>query len=175
MFLALSSTALVFAQDTPNKKQQFNGTWIFDAKKSNVGSNVKRLYKNQTLEITYSEPELRIVKTQTMDGKTKSAALLFFTDNRGEKNRPYPFNETLEITSNTTWEKDKLVRKFAIKVYNSGNPAEDVKSQEIYIISEDGETLTIVEETQPGSILNLSPAENGEITASKRVYKRKTK
>src|SRR5215204_817482 len=129
-FLILSLAGFAAAQDNSDKKQKFNGIWIFDAKKSDVGSNGKRLYKGQILEISYNEPELKIAKTQTMEGKAKTVTLLFYTDNRGEKNKPYPFNETLEIASNTAWSKDTIVRKFTINVYNSGNLTSGLKNQE---------------------------------------------
>lgn len=137
-----------FAQDALNASngQRFNGTWIFDVKKSD--RSYKDLYKGQILEISYKEPELKLVKTQTMRNQTKSATMILFTDNRGETNEPYPFGN-LQVKSNTVWDKDRLIRTYTIKIYKAGTTQVigGSTSKETWATSEDGETLTIIVES----------------------------
>ena len=181
LFVLLSLSTQAFAQGVMNadRRQGFNGMWIFDAKRSYPG--YKALYEGQTLEISYSEPELKIVRTMTRMNETtrlketKSATLVLYPDNRGEKNRPYPFNETLEVESKTVWVKDILVRTFMIKFYQSGEVVGGDTTQESYVISEDGETLTIIEESR-SKITTDSPygkLKNDSKGKAKLVYKRK--
>jgi hypothetical protein len=121
------------------------------------------------------------VKTQsrinetTRINETKSATLVFYSDNRGEKNRPYPFNDALEVQSNTVWVKDILVRTFMIKWYKSGKVVGGTTTQQSHVISEDGETLTIIEESRSKI---TTDSQYGELKTDnkgklKLVYKRK--
>lgn len=175
LFFILILAMQAFGQDVvnANKKLHFNGTWIFDTKKTDLRS--KDLYKGETLEISYKEPELKIVKTLTIGNETKSATLILFTDNRGEKNRPYPFNQRLEVTSNTGWDKDSLIRTYTTKFYKSGKVVGGATTKETYAISEDGNALTIIDEsdvkiTSDSPYGELKTDQKGKI---KLVYKRK--
>ena len=172
----VSLTTFAFAQDNNSNTvgQKFNGTWIFDAEKSDMHFGLKEIYSGQTLVISYNEPELKLIKTQTTDGETKSVTIIFYTDNRGEKNKPFPFSQNLEIVSNTLWEKDVLVRIYTDKVKSKKVDIKD-KTKEVYFISADGETLTISQESK-GKITTFSS--NGAITTKDSgkmlwVYKRK--
>lgn len=175
--LLLLTTVSAFAQDKASvlDKTKLNGTWIFDAKASKADSYTKERYKGQDLTITYVIPELKIVEPRTRDGKTLYATLVFYTDGRGEKNKPYAFNENFESESVTTWENDVLVRKYKINVYNSDKVVGDVKHVEKYTLSQDGTILTIVDEikadfTTDSAYGKLTTDESGKI---RRVYKKK--
>jgi len=165
---------LAFAQDaiTANGRHRVNGTWIFDEKRTDL--RYKDLYRGETLEISYNDPELRIIRTLIGKNETKSATLILFTDNRGEKNRPYPFNQGLEVASDTGWDKNSLIRTYTIKYYKSGKVVGGGTTKETYAISEDGNTLTIIEESRvkftSSSLYEPRIDDKGK---SKRVYARK--
>ena len=165
-----------------SNRQRFKGTWIFDMKKSDVHQVMKERYEGQTLELSYNEPELRMTKTQarinpkTKTRETKAVELVFFTDNRGEKNRPNAFLQDFEVTSNSFWSKDVLIRNYTIKTYQSGKVVGGFSVEETYTLSDDANTLTIVEASR-SRILTDSP--NGELRTGgkdkiKFVYVRKT-
>ena len=151
LFILVLATQ-VFGQDAGNAdiRQKFNGTWIFDTRNSD--RKYKDLYNGQSFEISYNEPELKIVTTRTMkfkknEDETKSATWTLFTDNRGETNNPYPFNQGLEIKSKTVWDKDRLIRNYTVKIYKEGKVIGGHTIKETYTISEDGNTLTILTES----------------------------
>lgn len=143
LFFILILATPAFGQDAviANDRQKFSGIWILDAKKSDRA--FRDIYKGQTLEISHNEPELKIVKTYTFQNQPRTATLVLFTDNRGEKNI-----DRLEITSNTFWEKNNLIRTYTIKIYNSGKVVGGHAVKETYTISEDGETLTMLAESR---------------------------
>jgi hypothetical protein len=116
----------ISAQDTTNvsDRLRFNGIWVFDSEKSEMAPILKEIRKGETLEIVFAGPELRIVKAQTRNGRTKSVTLLFYGDNREEKNQPFPFNEQLEIVSHSAWEKNVLVRHYVTKSTSLGRQLE---------------------------------------------------
>lgn len=154
---------------------KLNGTWIFDTKASKADSYMQERYKDQDLTITYIEPELKIIEPSTRDGKTLNATLVFYTDGRGEKNRPYAFNQNVEVESVTTLENDSLVRKYKTNVYNRGKLVGDIKHVQKYALSPDGATLTIIEETKANFTTDsrYGKLTTNESSEKKRVYKKK--
>lgn len=175
--LLLLTTVSMSAQDKTSTldKTKLNGIWVFDAKASKADSYTKERYKGQDLTITYIEPELRIIEPRTKDGKTLNATFIFFTDGRGEKNKPYAFNENFESSSITTWESEVLVRKYKINVYNSGKIVGGINHVEKYTLSQDGSTLTITVESKADFTTDspygkLTTDESGKV---KRLYRRK--
>ena len=156
--------------DLVTKRARFAGTWLYDTKRSTSG--LEDLYGSERLEITYTEPEFRIVRRLTLKKETKTASIIFFVDNRGEANRPFPFNQDSEVMSNSKWKDDVLERIYAVKMYQSGKVTGGVLTKESYSVSSDGNTLTITSEIHA----DLPPApgqdENMGKSKSKRVYKR---
>ena len=74
----LALTVISFSQSNEQvlKRGKFAGEWKFDPLRSTVGPEDKN--RSETLEISYTLPELRIVKTQSKSyGETKSVVNTF--------------------------------------------------------------------------------------------------
>ena len=168
----ISAAAQEKKTDQSLNRANFNGTWIFDGKKSNLGDPLQALYQERMLVISYTGQEFKIVKTQIQLGETRSANLVFYTDDRGEKNRPYPFNQLFEIRSQTVWEKDVLVRSYKIKAYLDGKEVDDVEASEEYKLSDEGKTLIIYGRTKFPKEFGFKNSEGG-FGKSKIVYRKK--
>lgn len=177
--LLLLMTVGVFPQtkSTVIDKTKFNGVWVFDAKASKADSETKKRYKGQDLNITYAEPELKIIEPRTRDSETRYATVVFFTDGRGETTKPYAFNQNAEFDSVTNWENNILVRRYVIPINYSSKQAGGIKYTEKYSLSEDGMTLTIITESKMDAdatklLLNKKPSTN-EANVITRVYRKK--
>ena len=168
----LSAPAPEKEKDETLNRANFAGTWIYDAKKSSLGNTLEALNTDQSLVISYAEPEFKIVKTQIKLGETRSANLIYYTDKRGEKNKPYPFNQLFEIESQTVWKKDVLVSSYKMKFYLNDRDAGYTETIEKYKLSKDGKTLTIISELTMPRIIGLGNASFIGGTA-KKVYRKK--
>jgi hypothetical protein len=180
MLSLLLLSIVSFAQDNTKAidRQSFVGTWIFDEKASDAHPHLEELYNGQILKITVKESEFKIVETQIMNipkimingvlvkkGEKRSATIIFYTDNRGEVNKPYPFNQNAEVTSKTEWNKNILVRNYKTDIYRSGKLEGDIKSTETYSVSKDGKALTVTTKTR-------TTFANNESGKTKLVYNR---
>lgn len=177
VLLGLTCSGFSQSDATTSGKMKFNGTWVFDAKQSKADSYYKKLYKGQDLQISYVEPEFKIIEPRTRDGETRHATSIFFTDGRGEQNKPYAFNQDAIIDSITKWENDVLVRKYKIPLNLNGQPAGASSYVEKYSISSDGLILTIIREFSMDAeaakaMLNKEPKDSEKVIV-KRVYRKK--
>lgn len=174
LFLVVVPTLLAHPQNAVDfsDRQRFNGKWMFDATKSD--SKIKDLYRGEILEISYNDPELKMVRVQTRDNETRSATIILFTDNRGEKNRPYAFNDRFEIESKTLWAQNILGRTYAIKMYNSGKDVGRTTVRETYSLSKDGNSLIVIDESRTviSTDSRYGTLNTNDKGKSKRVYVR---
>jgi hypothetical protein len=171
----LSVSAQEKKTDETLNRANFAGTWIYDAKKSNLGNGLDALYTDQSLVISYVEPEFKIVKTQIKLGETRSTDLIYYTDKRGERNKPYPFNQLIETESQTFWKKDVLMSGYKIKVYLGDREIGYSETVEKYKLSKDGKTLTIISELRFPSIPSMSGFGNLSFMGgtAKKIYRKK--
>jgi hypothetical protein len=112
-----------------------------------------------------------VITRTRKSGEEKSATLILYTDSRGEKNLPIPFNQNLEVESNTVWVKDSLARTFTVKLHQKGKVVGGITTRQTYTLSKDGNTLTIVEESRAKAKTIM---ETDDKWKSKEVYKRAT-
>lgn len=158
----------IAAQDKPEAANpNFSGTWIFDAKASRVDESFKRDFKDYTLVIVHTEPEIKITRSAVLKNENVSAELILYTDKRGEKNRPYFRVKTQEAVSKTFWKKGVLVSETTEKFAENVNWRVD--STDRYVLSEDKKTLTINIRTN-SNILSPSSFSDGN---SKWVFRKK--
>lgn len=143
--LALTMTSFSQANDPAIKRGKFAGEWKFDPLKSTVGPEDKN--RSETLEISYTEPELRILKTQSKsDGETKTVVNTFYTNEKGEVNQPYPFLPGTQEKTITKWTDDVLYIQGQVGKTGKNGPKDLViDSKRWYSLSDDGYTLTIKE------------------------------
>jgi hypothetical protein len=165
---------ILFAQNSNiQTKPDFSGTWLLDKKKSILNDLVRQRYEDYTLTISQSEPELKITKSAIYNGKNKSVTLVFYTDNRGEKNNPHFGAPNIEVESKTHWKDSVLVRTYTNKSSVNGT---EIKSDvaEKYELSKDGKTLTITEYFYLNSISPANQLENmpDKVTA-KWIFRKK--
>lgn len=147
------------------------GKWLFDSKKS---SGPDSQHKGEVLVITYEDPALTIERTLTLKKETKSATIVLFTDKRGEKNKPYPFTPSRELSSITEWQDGILVRLYNMERVPSevGRPPNLVQMKESYELKDGGEVLVVTISPLPRSRVDvLDPAYQLGSTV-KRVYRR---
>jgi hypothetical protein len=132
----------IAAQDrSPTANPNFTGTWIFDAKASQVASDFKRDFKDYTLVIVHAEPEIKITRSAVFRNENISADLILYSDRRGEKNQPYFRVKTQEVASKSFWKKGALVRESTETLLPDVNA--QIRTTEKYILSEDKKTLII--------------------------------
>jgi hypothetical protein len=132
----------IAAQDkSPQANPDFTGTWIFDAKASQVSADFKRDFKDYTLVIVHNEPQIKITRSAVLKNENVSAELILYTDKRGEKNRPYFRVVKQEAVSKTFWKKGVLVSETTEKF--AENIDWRIDSTDKYILSEDKKTLII--------------------------------
>jgi hypothetical protein len=162
--LLLSFGAAAQEQANPN----FSGTWIFDAKSSRVSDDFKKEFKDYTLVIIHTEPEIKITRSAVLKNENGSADLILYTDKRGEKNRPYFRVTAQEAVSKTFWKKGVLVSESIEKFPESIDWR--LQRTEKYSLSEDKKTLTLNVTTNNNSAGQLITSSDGSY---KWVFRRK--
>lgn len=185
--------ASVFAQSQADasNRMRFEGTWLFDAKESNVNPRIQKYYEGQTLTISYTNPEIKIIERRFVknskyyyDGtniKKKHARIieiLLFTDKRGETNKPYVFNPKIQVASQTEWNEDVLVRTFEIMLVSvngrNGRTVSESQNKEFYSVSKDGKILTITMKSEFGSIsVDQESFNTDNLGEIKLIYRKK--
>ena len=136
-------TLTVSAQKPPDKtvtKPDFTGTWEYVERDSP--------FKDRVLVITHTGDEISMVESYVFKNDSYTQKATLYTDNRGETNvRHMPGGGPLsEITSNTSWKKNKLFRKlrYAYMMENRGMRYKvTVDEEQTWSLSEDGDTLTV--------------------------------
>ena len=143
--LALAVTSFSQANGQVLKRGKFTGEWKLDPVKSTVGPEDEN--RSETLEISYTEPEMKIVKTQSKsDGETKSVVNTLNTNGKGEVNQPYPFLPDTQEKTITKWNDDVLFIQGQVGKAGKKGPNDFyIDSKRWYSLSDDGNTLTIKE------------------------------
>ena len=167
VFLAFAG--LADAQSSVDKKPGVSivGKWTFDSKKS---SEQNPEHKGEMLVITYDDPTLTIERSLTLKKETKTATIVLFTDKRGEKNRPFPFDPGQELSSTTEWQDKTLVRLYNME--RVGKPSNILRMKESYELKDGGNLLVVTDRPLPGtSVEGLDPVIQRRMII-KRVYRR---
>src|ERR1035438_4258925 len=128
---AVTAKAAVATPASPGAKPNFTGAWKLDVTKSDFG--VLPPDNSRTYVIDHNDPVLKIaVSADTAQGK-QDFTLNFTTDGKEATNR----SAGLELKSILTWESSTLVDNTKLKYQD-----QDVLIKEIWLLSDDGKTLT---------------------------------
>jgi hypothetical protein len=132
---------------TPPPKPDLSGVWAFDPSRSNVGKNSAY---NVEITITHHDPELKMLRKLTLNGKTEQKELTYFTDGRGETNPTTVWLATSpdgksphakDTESRTIWSRDRIViRSHFSTTVGIHRSEEDLVDE--WKLSADGKTLT---------------------------------
>lgn len=138
----LCTVANIGAINAAPVKVNLSGNWTLDISRSNFGRLASSQFSNakMTLKISHREPELKIVRSASMNGQTRNHNLNYFTDGRGETNANLLSNE--QMRSKTKWEGAKLISRSSSSMSFNGQSVnlETIEKREL---SADGKTLTI--------------------------------
>lgn len=135
--MLLVNVSSASAQTKPN----FSGTWSLDKSRSNFGRLAKEAANVKiTLKITHREPEVKMVRSGSLNGQGGAQNITYFTDGRGESNPGLLNNST--ANSKTKWEGAKLSSRSLTSLSFNGETfqLETIERREL---STDGKTLTI--------------------------------
>ena len=135
--LVLCLLSLAFAPAKPN----FSGTWALDKSRSNFGRLAKEAANiHISLKITHREPEVKMIRSGSLNEVKGTQNLTYFTDERGESNPGLLTNTTAQ--SKTKWEGTRLTSRSLSSVTFNGQ-AFQIETIERRELSVDGKTLTI--------------------------------
>ncbi|MEW6127072.1 MAG: hypothetical protein AB1757_08535 [Acidobacteriota bacterium] len=131
-----------------------SGTWVLDKSRSNFGRFAKDAANAKiTLRISHKEPTVRMTRSGSLNGESRSQSLTYYTDGRGETNPGLLSSSSAK--SKTKWEGAKLVTHSYATV-SMGNESIQVETIERRELSSDGKTLTVsVTATSPRGLENL--------------------
>lgn len=165
IFILLAAVVFTsLAQGNKSKpKPDFSGTWEFDSKRSNVGKSNSSGPPEQ-ITITHHDPELKIRKTVTVNGRKEERELTYYTDGRGETNPTTAWltanpgsdvGRPAETTSKTSWSGEKVVTR-SVFLPRSSTAIIEFEITVERRISSDGKTLTETTHTKakPDSMSN---------------------
>jgi len=142
----LSLAAWCAAQDgkgkAPAARPDFSGNWVLDHAKSSLGPLERALSNAEvTLVIAHKDPELKISRKASLNGREQSQILTYYSDGRGEMNPPV-FGSA-EVKTKTKWDKTKLVSDASTSINTPRGDAIHIDTTEKRELSADGNTLTI--------------------------------
>jgi hypothetical protein len=128
-------------------KPDFSGTWILDESQSFVRTDSGRI-SDYTLTIEHREPEIKMAKRFKVGNKDYSIDTIYYTDGRPEyDSQAKKWDSSPEIK----WSGKKLVRR--TRVFAELSARIQIVTDEIWSLSEDGQTLTRSIETYgPGAL-----------------------
>jgi len=133
----------VKVESSVNKKRaNLAGNWILDMSKSDLGSlKPDLLYDSLTLLISYQEPKITITRKLIKNKHGRVQQLVYYTDERGEKNPTFTGKRTIE--SKTKWDGTLLLVK-GIMLAPTGGDIITQETTEKWEISADGTMLVQV-------------------------------
>ena len=145
LILMLPLAALCVAQErakSSSPRPDFSGNWVLDHSKSSLGFLERPLANAEvTLVVTHKEPELKISRKASLNGREQAQILIYYSDGRGETN-PAIIGPT-ETKTKTKWDKAKLVSDASETIKTPRGDVIHVDSSEKRDLSADGNTLTI--------------------------------
>ena len=139
--LLLCLLASSAAGDGKKKHPDLSGTWQIDHAKSEYGEWSDRPLSRaeSTLVIAHADPELKIRRTLSLNGREEVKEFIYYTDGRGETN-PATLGAG-EVKSKTRWDGDKVVAEAHVTRQGAGGNYELNVTQK-WQVSSDGKTLT---------------------------------
>ncbi|MCA1592320.1 MAG: hypothetical protein LC754_06655 [Acidobacteria bacterium] len=145
--LLLACVSVCAAKDDKTKgavksRPDLSGTWGRDKSKSDFGmlASSPAAKADETLTITQNEPEIKITRTLSLNGREEVQALVYYTDGRGETN-PSTLGR-IGVKSKTKWDGGKLVSESKLTHESPRGGTFSIDSTEKWQLSSDGKTLT---------------------------------
>ena len=134
-------TVVCFAQGKEKKKSSpkpdLTGAWVLDEANSTTGPSEKDRVTDYTLTITHHEPEIKMSKRYRQGGREVVDDVTYYTDGRPEYSS---LRGVRDPEPTTRWRGRRLVRR---SVKETGGPLKlRVETEEEWVLSEDGRTLT---------------------------------
>jgi len=127
---------------TPTRAHpDFSGTWTLDPAKSEG----PMIPTSATLKITQDEKSMKIERTVTMMGTTRSTTSNYALDGSPSKNTVSAQGQSVDFNSTATWSENVLVIKTTADF--GGSP---FSGTERYSLSDDKKTLVIAGEASVG-------------------------
>ena len=151
----------------PAAKPNLAGTWEYAGRDSP--------FKDRVLVITETDDEMNMVESYVFKNDPYTHNTTYYTDNRGEVNlKQFPGGgPPSQMISNTRWKKGKLSQllRYAYIMESRGMRYKvTVDEEQIWSLSEDGETLTVnVRSKRDAPAIAPIPIP----TTGKSVYRRK--
>jgi hypothetical protein len=118
----------------------FSGTWQLVRSKSDFGAFSDRplARADSTLVVEHKDPELKIKRTLSLDGREEVKEFAYYTDGRGETNQATI--SVGEVTSKTQWVGDRVVAEARIERRGQSGPYRLDVTQK-WQVSSDGKGL----------------------------------
>lgn len=139
----LLACAAAAAQEKKGEKSRpdLSGTWQLDRGKSDFGPFSERplARADSTLAVEHKDPELKIRRTLSLNGRQEVKEFAYYADERGETN-PAALGAG-EVRSKTRWDGDKLVAEALVTRKGQQGPYE-LNITQRWQVSSDGKTLT---------------------------------
>ena len=147
--LLCAATLCATAQDDKKKSvnqtgPDLSGTWVLDRVKSKIDEREFRKNGSITLIVSHHEPEIKVTRKLTLNGRQQTQELVYYSDGRGELNPEFNRNYLTGkdvVRTTTKWEKGKLIVK-AIYRRKSPEGIFEMETFEKWEVSSDGTTLT---------------------------------
>jgi hypothetical protein len=164
-FVLFAFTAI--AQNS-SARPDLSGTWEYVERGSD--------FKDRVLMITQNGDEINAVETYVFRGDPFTQRTTIYADDRGEVNRRQfsIYDPPSEVTSRSSWKKDKLFRRLSYAYMMDGNGTRyqvTVDEEQIWSLSKDGKTLTI-NITSKRNAPNVAPIPIP--TTGRSTYRRKS-
>ena len=139
--LLAACAAAAAGDEKKGSHPDFSGTWRIDRSKSDYGEwSDKPLAKaDSTLVVEHRDPELKIKRTLSLNGREEVRDYAYYTDGRGETNQA--MLGVGEVESKTKWDGDKVVSEAQVKRRGQSGPYTLNVTQK-WQVSSDGKTLT---------------------------------
>jgi hypothetical protein len=139
----------------------FSGTWTLDRSESDFSVYGDRPFGRAEIRlgVEHSEPELKIKRAVSVNGREEKQELVYYTDGRGETNPALV--GVAEVKTKSTWEDKKVVARGTLKRKTTQGDA-NLEFTDTWYVSGDGKTLTE---------MNVMRTEFGDVEL-KLVYRR---
>lgn len=118
------------------------GRWGLDRSKSDFGpfANSPVVKAEVTLVVAHADPELKISRRETRDGRERTTELAYYTDGRGELN-PSTLGR-VGVKSETRWDGDRIVATSTLKRRGADGEESTLETTDRWQLSGDGRLLT---------------------------------
>ena len=133
----------------PAAKPNLSGKWLLETQsEAGIGAINLPASTSVQLEITDSNPEIKILRILTSPGRKETSPFTYYSDARGEKNPDVGFLTSgggggiVEVKSQTKWKKQKLVVQGSFRQRLGAGRYQEVQQVEEWELGADGKTLT---------------------------------